>query len=492
MIASTRFGWTRLALGVLTILLLAVSCDCHHRHPIDITWIGHPGYKAIDTNTFPLKNQVVVWRNPDSSKEQFNRWLSDLKREDTGVHALAVCSHCDTDVILLYQDTLLSHLQSQTVGSPGGQPSPGPSGGNGPALYSPNYRTSNHDSTRGTFATLPKGFDTSYTWPKPIPSGVLTVAVFDSGLDSAGAGVVATVGGSCFDAPGGMSTAHGWNFVNNNANTQDDMADKHGTKVTKLILNQVRKYGGAATANGSINVDILPVKIFDSNGQGTLFATLCALAYVSGTGAKIVNASFGFYHYADNDTASSLKAEKMLGSFISQYLNSAGMLLVAAAGNDDPAEDAIFNSMSHGTAYRYLDSNRFYPAVFAKTYPNIIAVTTVSNRTQKPSPLENASNRSVDIGTQCDIIAPDGSYVFIDPITRPQQTPNGYLVPTITGSSFAAPIVTGRIAAFYSKLTNKTDKHSIIPAMNTTLNGRQLLTIDQALADSIVRGELAP
>src|ERR1700761_6046803 len=122
MIASTRYGWPRMALGLVVILLLTISCHHgrggHHRPP-DISWIGHLGYQVIDTNKFPLRNQVVVWRNPDSSKEQFDRWLSDLKDEDTAVKALAVCAHCDTDVILLYEDTLLLHLQSQTVGSPG-------------------------------------------------------------------------------------------------------------------------------------------------------------------------------------------------------------------------------------------------------------------------------------------------------------------------------------------------------------------------------------
>ena len=80
------------------------------------------------------------------------------------------------------------------------------------------------------------------------------------------------------------------------------------------------------------------------------------------------------------------------------------------------------------------------------------------------------------------------AYVFIDPLIQPK---NGG-IPTITGSSFAAPVVTGRIAAFYSRLTNKTDKHSIIPEMNTMFNGRILLSKDTLLADSIVRGYLAP
>ncbi|HEV2483890.1 MAG TPA: S8 family serine peptidase [Puia sp.] len=488
MIASTRYGWPKTALSAFAILLLALSCHCRHGRPIDIGWIGNPGYQAPDTNRFPLKYQVVVWKNPDSSKEQYQRWLSDLKKEVPNVQALAVCSHCDSDMILLYDSTLLPYLQNQTVGGSGGTGSPGPSGNNGPTLYCSNYSVGTHDSARiDTLrrSQFPPRIATNYTWPKPTPAGVLTIAVFDSGLDSVGSSVVATVGSTCFETPSGTSSSHGWNFVDNNANTQDDMPDKHGTKVTKIILNQVQQYGGG-------NVDILPVKIFNSNGQGTLFGMLCGFAYASGAGARIVNASWGFYHYAQTDTAGTLKVENMLGAFMNKYLNATGMLLVAAAGNDDPAEDAIFGSMDHTSDYRYLDSNRFYPASFAKTFPNIVTVTTVSQRTQKPSPLENASGNLVDVGAQCDTITPDGSYVFYDPINPPKNVGGGYIVYTITGSSFAAPVVTGRIAALYSHLTSKTDKHVIIPAMNTTANGRTVLTIDKALTDSIVHGELAP
>jgi hypothetical protein len=486
MIASTRYGWPKTALSALVIVLLALSCHCHHDHHIDIGWIDHPGYTVPDTNKFPLKYQVVVWKNPDSSKEQYRRWLSDLKREVPNVQALAVCSHCDSDMLLLYDSTLLPYLQSQTVGGSGGGPSPGPSGNNGPTLYCSNYSVNSHDSAksyslqRGNF---PPRIATNYTWPRPNAANALTVAVFDSGLDSLGSSVVATVGSTCFDTPPGMSSSHGWNFVDDNANTQDDMPDKHGTKVTKLILNQVQQFGGS-------NVNILPVKIFNANGQGTLFGILCGLAYASGAGAKIVNASFGFYHYSD--TANAQKVETMLGAFMHQYLNATGMLLVAAAGNDDNTEDVLFHSINGSSNVRYLDSNRFYPAWFAKSFANVISVTTVAQRTQKPSPLQNASNTCVDVGAQCDTIAPDGSYVFIDPINPPKTVGGVFTIYTITGSSFAAPIVTGRIAALYSHLANKTDKHAIIPAMNTMANGRIVLTIDKALTDSIVHGELAP
>lgn len=465
----------------IALLLLCISCHRHHEEG----WVGHPGYQVPNDSLYPLKNQVVVWKNPKSSEEEFKQWLADLKKQRPSVQALAVCSHCDSDMILLYDTSLLPYLQSQTVGGNGGSTGGGPSGSSGPTLFCGNYRLNARDSGYSRIE-IRKRFPSAINlpWLKPKANAALTVAVFDTGLDSAGTTAVATVPPTCFDLPSGASSTHGWNFSYNNSNTLDDMPDKHGTKVTKMIMDQVQLYGGA-------DVNILPVKIFDSTGKGTLFGMLCSIAYASGAGAKIINASFGFYHCQEADTTNTVKIEHLMDAFLDKYLNSNGMLMIAAAGNEDPQEDAIYHQLTGGTAYRDLDSNRFYPACFARTHPNIIAVTTVSERTQKASPLENASMRTVDAGANCDTVV-GNAYVFYDPISQPSGGGGGYVIYTVTGSSFATPIVTGRIAALYNTLSSKTDKHVIIPAMNTTASGRTVLTKDKALVGAVVNGEVAP
>lgn len=479
--AATPYSRPTTALTVMTMLLLCISCNCHHK-----SWVDHPGFQVPNDSLYPLKNQVIVWKNPKSTEEAFQKWLDDLKKQRPSVQALAVCSHCDSDMLLLYDTSLLPYLQSQTIGGSGGSTGGGPSGSSGPTLFCGNYQLTTHDSGFARIDTLRKSFPTAmnFTWPKPKTNGALIVAVFDTGLDSAGASAIASVPNTCFDLPPGMSSSHGWNFSYNNSNTFDDMPDKHGTKVTKMIMDQVQLYGGP-------DVSILPVKIFDSTGKGTLFGMLCSIAYASGAGAKIINASFGFYHCEQPDTANTVKIENLMDAFLDKYLNSTGMLMIAAAGNDDPHEDSIYHQLTGGAAYRDLDSNRFYPACFARTHNNIIAVTTVSQQTQQPSPLENTSKTTVDAGANCNTIA-SGIYVFYDPITPPRSTGGGYIVYTVTGSSFATPIVTGRIAALYYTLTSKTDKQLIIPAMNTTTSGRTVLLKDPALANAVVNGEVAP
>lgn len=465
----------------MAMLLLCISCNCHHQ-----SWVGHPGYQVPNDSLYALKNQVIVWKNPKYSEEEFQKWLTDLKKQRPSVQALAVCSHCDSDMLLLYDTSLLPYLQNQTVGGNGGSVGGGPTGSSGPTLFCGNYRLNARDSGNSRIE-IRKRFPSiiNLPWLKPKKNGALIVAVFDTGLDTAGDGSIATVPNTCFDIPPGASSNHGWNFCYNNSNTFDDMPDKHGTKVTKMIMDQVQLYGGP-------NVNILPVKIFDSTGKGTLFGMLCSIAYASGAGAKIINASFGFYHCEDADTTNTVKIEHLMDAFLGKYLNSTGMLLVAAAGNDDPREDSIYHQLTGGTAYRDLDSNRFYPAWFSRTHSNVIAVTTVSEKTQKPSPMENMSMTTVDAGANCDTVAPDGTYVFYDPMTPPSTGGGGYTIYTVTGSSFATPIVTGRIAALYNTLTSKTDKHIILPAMNTTTSGRTVLTKDKALTGAVTDGEVAP
>ena len=101
----------------MAMLLLCISCNCHHQ-----SWVGHPGYQVPNDSLYALKNQVIVWKNPKYSEEEFQKWLTDLKKQRPSVQALAVCSHCDSDMLLLYDTSLLPYLQNQTVGGNGGSP----------------------------------------------------------------------------------------------------------------------------------------------------------------------------------------------------------------------------------------------------------------------------------------------------------------------------------------------------------------------------------
>jgi hypothetical protein len=236
----------------------------------------------------------------------------------------------------------------------------------------------------------------------------------------------------------GSNATRGWNFIAGSPDWKDDFKAKHGTVVSWFIINQVKKYHQR-------QVKILPVKIDDDKGQGSLFGVLCGFAYAKDLNAKIINASFGFYSpRLDRSGAKVDSNVVLLKEYARHYLTRNNILLIAAAGN----------------AGDLLDTISFYPASLSRELDNVIAVTTVqpigSNRlsTGQVSVDQNYSEQVVYAGVSGDKVPTaattgpgikPGSYLFYHPYLA---APGVHL--TVHGSSFATPIVTGNICAHYA------------------------------------------
>ncbi len=80
----------------------------------------------------------------------------------------------------------------------------------------------------------------------------------------------------------------GWNFIDDNNNVLDDRG--HGTTVVLNYLNALQVLG----INYHDQV-ILPVKVLDGCGRGTMYSVVCGLYYARSKGAKIINNSWGMY-----------------------------------------------------------------------------------------------------------------------------------------------------------------------------------------------------
>jgi len=245
----------------------------------------------------------------------------------------------------------------------------------------------------------------------------ITVAVFDTGIDPVITNTFTSDVESC--QPGGK---RGWNFARNNVTTTDDHNGRHGTVVSKFIIDQLRLNPGGNRIN------LLPVKIFQADGSSYLFDVLCGFAYAQKAGAKIINASFGFYYYER-------EPPKILYEYVNRVLTANKILLVAAAGNRDEVEDrtAARCLRISGEQLRNQDYHYFYPGGLAKYLPNVFCVTTASDvRDPSTSPSQNFSNNVVDIGVEADNPV---TYSFYHPfnITR---------IEIVKGSSFAAPVFT--------------------------------------------------
>jgi subtilisin family serine protease len=114
----------------------------------------------------------------------------------------------------------------------------------------------------------------------------------------------------------------GWNFYGNNNNPYD--YNSHGTHVAGIIA-------GMGTNGGTIgvapDVQIMPNQFLDSNGNGSISDFIDGLDYSVAHGAKISNNS---WTGADPSTA--------LTDAIN-YAQAAGMIFVAAAGNNGTNND---------------------------------------------------------------------------------------------------------------------------------------------------------
>jgi len=286
-----------------------------------------------------------------------------------------------------------------------------------------------------------------------VTADVVNVAVFDTGLARGELGTFLI--NANHPRPCLPQAQQGWNFTVPDKVFDDDHPLKHGSNVARFIYDQAFREGGNP-------VRIIVVKIHSNKGMCDLYSVLCGLAYARHRGAHIINASFGYYVplNAPGSAQNGMYGVKLFETFIQEQLLNHNILLVAAAGNESsPAEikryfKNFFPVALVPTEPRDLDQVHFYPASFARTMANVLAVTTVNPSMKKVSPRQNFSNNVVDIGVPADKV--DFSF-------RSPRIANLF----ISGSSYATPIVTGLIAGNYSQYVNTSQKARVIQALST-------------------------
>jgi hypothetical protein len=374
-------------------------------------------------------SEIVVWKAPDATDANFRDWLNNFEAAHPPADT-SLCANCDNNLIVLSGANIANFVSGQAA--TGGSGSGGGPHSGGPDVYwSVNYKATLDDSMSKEIDTTPVPLhERTYT------DSSITVAVFDTGVDSVNLAqanyLYSNAAASCL----GAAANNGWNFPYGNTHLNDDyqLPRGHGSNVSRLIVREVEHFS-------KNRVSILPVKTHDASGKSSLFQVLCGFAYAKERGAKIINASFGFYA-AKPASGMVDSSGLLLKKFIKYYLTNNNILLIAAAGNkDDPQETA-----AAGTTTRDLGAVNFYPASLAgdpEMY-NVIAVTTVNKHCTTVSPLQNFSRFVVDIGVKAD--GEDGDRYYFN---SPRLASAG-----ITGSSYATPIVTGIICAHYNYLIN--------------------------------------
>ena len=203
------------------------------------------------------------------------------------------------------------------------------------------------------------------------------------------------------DGNGYVDDIHGWDWVNNDRDPDDD--HDHGSHCAGTIAGVGDN--GIGVTGVAWNTQIMALKFLDSNGSGYLSDAIYAIDYATANGARVTSNSWGGGGYSQA-MADSIEAA-----------GEAGVLFVAAAGNSSRDNDA---SPTYPSSYEF-------PCVLS------VAATT---RFDEPAYFTNYGATSVDLG------AP-GAEIF----STKQAGTYGYF----SGTSMATPHVSGAAAMILGK-----------------------------------------
>lgn len=261
---------------------------------------------------------------------------------------------------------------------------------------------------RNVLDTLPGGIDIEDAWNYRTSSGDLILGVLDSGLDFQHP----DLGPNIFrrpprhpgsrDNPGDEFAADtlGWNFAADDNNPSDEFG--HGTAVAGVLGAVGNNHVGIAGVLWK--TQLLAVKVLDGGGNGTGTGVAAGMVYAVDAGARILNLSLASSEYSTPIFEAA------------RYARDHGVIVVCAAGNDS----------------RDLGKFPLYPA--SLSLDNVVAVGAVF---KAGGELASFSN----FGGPMRVAAPG---------RRLTTTFVGGGYHGESGTSFAAPIVTGALAMLWS------------------------------------------
>lgn len=255
-------------------------------------------------------------------------------------------------------------------------------------------------------------------WLKTKGSDKIVVAVLDSGVDYTHQDLVSNIWLRPDNVPqykddelGTINDEHGFNSADNQSDPMDD--NGHGTHCAGIIGAEGNNDEGIAGINW--NVKIMPLKFLGRGGFGTTKDAIEAINYAvdrkqKGVNVRVISASWGSTQYS-----------KALEDAI-RAAGEAGILFVAAAGNDGSSND----------------KRAHYPSNY--DLPNVISVAALDRNDQ----LASFSN----FGVKTVHIAAPGKDILSTWLNEQYRE--------ASGTSMATPYVSGAAALVLSSEPNLT------------------------------------
>ncbi|MEQ1878401.1 MAG: S8 family peptidase [Bdellovibrionia bacterium] len=259
------------------------------------------------------------------------------------------------------------------------------------------------------------------------------------------------------DGNGFVDDSRGWNFENNTSSPADD--HYHGTHVSGTVGARGADNNGVAGVSWLST--IMPLKFIGSSGWGSDEGAIGTIVYAANNGAKVLNASWGDLFFA----------QPIYDAI--EYAKTKGMLIVAAAGNDGVDTDV----------------KPHYPS--AMDNENVISVAATSGEKGELAGFSNWGRKTVDIAAPGDHIYSSFNVQYSTGICGNSRQ-NWYC--HLSGTSMAAPHVTGAIALIYSvnpKLNFRQVKEILmttvtkVPGLEGKVVSGGVLNVEAAVAKAI-------
>lgn len=285
-------------------------------------------------------------------------------------------------------------------------------------MFSQLYGMNNTGQTGGT---ADADIDAPQAWALQTGSSAVKVAVIDTGVDYNHVDLAANawtnpgeIAGNSIDDDGNgyVDDVHGYDFINHDGDPMDDHS--HGTHCSGTIGGVGNN--GIGVAGVCWNVKIIGVKFLSSGGSGAISDAVLCTDYARIVGANVMSNSWGGGGFS----------QLMLEAI--QRADQAGILFVAAAGNNSSNNDSVL----------------FYPASYNASVGNMLAVGASTHNDTRAS----FSNFGA---TTVDIFAPGENIVSTVPTSI---TPAGY--DSYSGTSMACPHVSGAAALLKSQFPGDT------------------------------------